>query len=146
MSAVFPFERSAGKRPGNPRNSLPVLRSPCQVHHRFFSRRGFPKCKDRRGKYVAVLVQADGHRRPRDVAGRRCAETIVSGPGKVTLVAQVMLGITTRQLTFVTPNRSLDFGRNPGAFSLRFLDYAHSSSYAPPQLTSSFSIERSLAT
>ena len=49
-----------------------------------------------------------------------------------------MLGITTQQLTFVTPNRTLDFGGNPVAFIFRFPDYAHPSSYAPQQLTSSF--------
>jgi hypothetical protein len=49
------------------------------------------------------------------------------GSGIVTLVAQVMLGIRTRHLTFVTPNRTLDFGRNPSALIFRFLDYAHPS-------------------
>ena len=61
-------------------------------------------------------------------------------------MSQVMLGITTHQLTFVTSNRTPDFGRNPGAFIFRFVNYAHPSSYAPPQLTSSYSTERSLAT
>jgi hypothetical protein len=99
-----------------------------------------------RGKYVAVLVEADGHRSPRDAVGGRCAETIVSRPGRFTLVAQVMLGITTYQLTFVTSNRTLDFGCNPSGFIFCFINYAHPSSYAPQQLTSSNSTERTLAT
>jgi hypothetical protein len=88
-----------------------------------------------RGKHVAVLVEADGDRPPRAAVGRSCTETIVSGPRRVTVVAQVMLRITTYQLTFVTSNRTFNFRRNRGGFILRFLDSAHSSSYAPPQLT-----------
>ena len=60
-------------------------------------------------------------------------------------MAQVMLGITTHELAFVTSNRALDFGRNPGGFNFRFSDYAHSPSYALPQLTSSYSTERGLS-
>jgi hypothetical protein len=56
---------------------------------------------------------------------------IVAGSGRVALVAQVLLGVTTHQLTFVTSNRTLDSWRNPCAFVFGFIDYAHPSSYAP---------------
>lgn len=64
-------------------------------------------------------------------------------------MAQVMLGITTHQLTFVTSNRTLDFRRNPGGLVVRLINYAHPSSYAPLQLTSNYSnylTERSMGT
>ena len=80
--------------------------------------------------YIAVLVEADGHRSQRNALGGRGAGTIIAGSARVTLVAQVMLGITTHQLTFVTSNRALYFGRNPGAFIFCFINYGHPSSYA----------------
>ena len=91
---------------------------------------------------VAFLIEAERHRLPCDAVGRRCAGTIVSGSGGVTLVAQVMLGITTQQLTFVTSNRALDFGGDPARFSFRFIN-AHASSYAPQPLTCSYSTKQS---
>jgi len=74
--------------------------------------------------HAVVLAEAERRSPPRN-AGRG-AGTIVPGSGSVTLVAQVVFGITTHQLTFVTPNRALHFGRDPTGFIFSFINYGHS--------------------
>jgi hypothetical protein len=47
----------------------PVLRKSCQVRHRFFCRGCLPESKDRGPSQLLILIEAGGHRAPRDAAG-----------------------------------------------------------------------------
>ena len=44
-----------------------------------------------------------------------------------------MLGVTTYQLAFVTPNRTFDLGRALATLGYRLINFAHPPSYAQPQ-------------